>query len=768
MRILQVVHGFPPAASGGTEVYVRNLARALAANGQDDVRVLTRDADPRRPELAVRERCDGAVTVTSINNTFQSCASFEESYANAGIERVAGAFLDRWLPDVVHVQHLTCLSTGIPRQAARRGIPVVLTLNDYWLICHRGQLVDLEGARCAGPFDGGCAGCIEPAALVNEAAVRIGRSVRALPIPGAATAVKTATGVVSAVMPRLSTRPASLGRLRHMQTAVRDVALFLAPSHTLAGKFIEFGVPRERLVRCDQGIVLSPASDRSAGGRNAGTPLRLGFAGGLQPTKGVHVLLDAIDRLPGGSVTLDVFGSAAAYHGDDEYLSSLGSRLGHPAIRRLGPVPHERMASRLTDIDVLVVPSVWIENAPFIIREAFACRVPVIASDLGGMAEMVDHGRNGLLFAPGDAAALAAQLRRLLEEPGLLVSLRSGITRPASIEEDAARLREVYASVQPRSAVVSDVSRTSPRAPGFSRIATPKISAVVLNYRTPQQTCIAVRSLQTSRTPPADIEVVDNGSGDGSVETLQRLLRRVRITPLATNLGFSAGCNAGIRAALDRGADCVLLVNSDVVLAPDALDRLTAAMGRDPETGIAGPVLLSREEPDHVASAGITFSTRTARMRHRGAGARLASLAPGPYHDVDAVSGCVMLVKREVFERVGWLDDAYFFSFEDVEFCLRARRAGFRTVCVPEATAYHEGGRTIGRRSARRVYFATRNHLRLAAETGSRRGRLLRAAFVLGLNAAYVLVSPEAPLAGGIAALVRGAWHHFSGRYGAD
>jgi GT2 family glycosyltransferase len=127
-----------------------------------------------------------------------------------------------------------------------------------------------------------------------------------------------------------------------------------------------------------------------------------------------------------------------------------------------------------------------------------------------------------------------------------------------------------------------------------------------------------------------------------------------------------------------------------------------------------------------------------------------------------------MLIRCEVFHRAGWLDDAYFFSFEDVEFCLRARRAGFHTVCVTDALAYHEGGRTIGRRSARRVYFATRNHLRLAAQTGSRPGRPLRAGIVLGLNAAYVLVSPDAPLAGGIAALVRGAWHHFSGRYGAD
>ena len=760
MRILQVVHGFPPAASAGTEVYVRNLAQALAGNPADEVRVFTREADSRRPCLAARDRIDGAVRITAVNNTFQSCATFEDSYANPAIERLAGVFLDDWQPDVVHVQHLTCLSTGIPRQAARRQIPVVMTLNDYWLICHRGQLVDRTGKRCDGPFDGGCAGCIQPAALVNEAGVRAGRAIRALPVPGAATIVKAATGFVSALLPAASTRAASLSRLRHMQEAVRDIDLFLAPSDTLAAKFIEFGIPHERLVRCNQGIMLPV---RPTPRRRAVTPLRLGFAGGLQPTKGLHLLFDAIDRLPDGVVTLDVFGSAAPHHGDDAYLLSMESRLGHAAIRRIGPVPHDRMATRLAEIDVLVVPSVWIENAPFIIREAFACGVPVLASDLGGMAEMVRHDRNGLLFAPGDADALAAQIRRLLDEPTRLDALRAGIVRPMSIDEDAARLRKIYESL---AASGKQASAVVPVVPAFRPAS--DLFAVVLNYRTPEQTCIAVRSLQTSRTPPAQIEVIDNGSGDGSVATLQRSLRGVRMTDLERNAGFAAGCNAGIRSALERGAGHVLLVNSDVVLAPDAIARLLAITNTDPESGIAGPVLLSRDEPDCIASAGISFSRETGRMRHRNVGARVDSLSTGSRYSVDAVSGCVMLIRRDVFERAGFFDEAYFFSFEDVEFCLRARRVGFRTVCTPDAIAYHEGGRTIGRRSARRVYFATRNHLRLAEAAGSRAGRPLRAGLVLGLNAAYVLVSPEAPLVGGVGAFVRGAWHHFSGRYGAD
>jgi GT2 family glycosyltransferase len=428
------------------------------------------------------------------------------------------------------------------------------------------------------------------------------------------------------------------------------------------------------------------------------------------------------------------------------------------------------MPAVFDDLDVLVVPSIWIENAPFIIREAFAAGVPVVTSDLGGMAEMVREGVDGLLFPAGDAAALGAILRRLADDRPLLDALGARTVRPMSIEADAAWLRGIYArlagskSAQGGATRVNGVEATSVNRVEATSAA--NISAVVLNYRTAEQAWLAVRSLQTSRTPPSEILIVDNASGDGSAETLRGSLEGVRILESPHNVGFSGGCNIGIRAALGGGAGLVLLVNSDAVLAPDAIDHLSVALARNPGLGIAAPVLLSREEPDHVSSAGISFSTRTGRMRHRGTGRRVSALDPGPVHTVDAVSGCVMLIRREVFEQIGFLDEAYFFSFEDIDFCLRAGSAGFQTACVQDAVAYHEGGRTIGRRSARRIYFGTRNHLRLAARAGAPAGLPLRMGIVVGLNAAYVLMSPEAPLARGASALVRGAWHHFTGRYG--
>src|SRR5262245_41420677 len=761
MRILQVVHGFPPAANGGTEVYARDLAIALASSGSDDVAVLTRHADPCARELSLRSTVVGPVCVFSVNNTFRSCESFEASYANPDIERLAGTILDDWRPDVVHIQHLTCLSTGIPRQAVRRRIPVVVTLNDYWLICHRGQLVDRDGRRCSGPEPDGCARCLAPGALATTSAFRAGRWLRATQLPGAGAAVGLVTRAWDAVTPDDRTRSVTLDRLRHMQAAMADVNVFLAPSDTLAAHFSAFGIQPDRLLRCNQGIALSPFDNLH---RSASSRLRLGFVGGLLPTKGCDVLLDAIDRLPSGAVLIDLLGSEGAHHGETAFAESIKPRLGHPAIRRLGVVSHDRIPAVLTDLDVLVVPSIWIENAPFIIREAFASSVPVVASDLGGMAEMVRHNVDGLLFPAGDPQALSVVLRRLLDEPGLVSKLRAGIVRPRSIEEDAAWLRAEYEKLQRgrlNGKVFDSAARSLP-----TRQAT-ALSSVVLNFRTPDQTALAVDSLRNSLTPPAEILIVDNHSGDGSVPMLRDAFPDIRVFESGDNLGFSGGCNLGIRAALDGGARFVLLMNSDAILAPDALECLLAAVEETPSLGIVAPVLLSREEPDHVASAGVFFSERTGRMRHRAAGRRFAAVGSDRIRVIDAVSGCVMLVRREVFEQAGLLDDAYFFSFEDIDFCLRARDAGFQTACVHDARAYHEGGRTIGRRSSRRVYFGTRNHLRLAARVGRRSSRLLRLGLVAGFNAAYVLMSPESPLGGGLAAFIRGMWEHANGRYGA-
>src|SRR5262249_33072806 len=141
MRVLVVVHGFPPKAMGGSEVYAHALATAVRKDQGADVWVLTRHADPGRPEYETTREDRDALHVPPTNNNFRACPSFEDSYRHARVERMAAEFIDEVRPDVAHIHHVTCLSTEIVTELANRRIPIVFTLHDYWLICHRGQLL---------------------------------------------------------------------------------------------------------------------------------------------------------------------------------------------------------------------------------------------------------------------------------------------------------------------------------------------------------------------------------------------------------------------------------------------------------------------------------------------------------------------------------------------------------------------------------------------------------------------------------------------------
>ncbi len=751
MRVLQIVHGFPPASSGGTEVYTLALSRALRAAG-DEVFVLAREADADRPDLVVRDTVLDGFPVRLVNNLFRHCRSFEESYRSPRIRALAASWLDEVRPEVVHVQHLTGLSTEILPELACRGLPTLLTLHDYWLLCHRGQLLDLDLRPCAAPP---CDRCVGPE--VHKGTL----STLAQRLSAASGPLSRRLGRAGAELRQLAASHTSTGaemrrRSEHVRQALGGVDHLVALSRTVEEHFAAFGVPRDRLSRSSPGIDLRRFEGIRRSPRAPHAPLRLGYVGSLMVSKGASVLLDALALLPRGSATLQVYGAFSAYHGDDRYREALGPRLHAEGVVHAGAVPHEELPARLAALDVLVVPSIWLENAPLVIREAFACGLPVVASDLGGMAEAVQHERNGLLFRAGDAEDLARTLRRLVDEPALLPRLGAGVSPPRSIEDDAIATRARYAELV--------------RARRPHRHGGPKpLHAVVLNYRTPSDTLLCVRSLESSSRPPDRIIVIDNGSEDGSEERLRAALPRAEVRSSGLNLGFSAGTNLGIVRALETGAERVLLVNGDALLAPSCLGALEDALEASPALGIVGPVVLRRSRPDLVETLGMSYEPRTGRMRHLGAGATLVGAAPPALRHVAAVSGAVMLVDRRVFDRAGLFDPEYFFSFEDLDLCLRARAMGLETAVVGPARAYHHGSLSIGARSPERIYYAMRNHLRVAERAATGRTPLERQALVtsvLGLNLLHVLLTADAPVGAGIVALARGVGDHARRRYG--
>src|SRR5262249_48923584 len=147
----------------------------------------------------------------------------------------------------------------------------------------------------------------------------------------------------------------------------------------------------------------------------------------------------------------------------------------------------------------------------------------------------------------------------------------------------------------------------------------PRVAAVVLNYRAADDTLLAVRSILASRRPIDDVIVVDNDSGDTARDALAPVASQISYVRAPGNLGYSGGMNLGIRDALRRGADRVLLVNSDVIVPPDCVERLERAIDAA-GAGIAGPLIVARSNPDLVASSGMSYRPSTGRMRHAGFG----------------------------------------------------------------------------------------------------------------------------------------------------
>jgi GT2 family glycosyltransferase len=253
--------------------------------------------------------------------------------------------------------------------------------------------------------------------------------------------------------------------------------------------------------------------------------------------------------------------------------------------------------------------------------------------------------------------------------------------------------------------------------------------------------------------------VVDNGDGADCRAALSTLVDQVALRATGGNLGFSGGCNVGIRAALLAGANAVLLVNSDVIVPPDCVSLLMDAMRRQPRPGIVGPVVRSRVWPDRVLSAGIDYDVATGRMRDR--------REPANDDRVTSVSGCAMLVHASVFDRIGLLPEEYFFSFEDIAFCQLARAAGFDVGLETRATVYHEGSGTMGT-SPKRLYYAARNHLRLGGQTPARSAwhRLGRQYAIAGYNLAHAVTAQGGVLPTRMAAVTRGIVDHLRRRYG--
>jgi hypothetical protein len=237
----------------------------------------------------------------------------------------------------------------------------------------------------------------------------------------------------------------------------------------------------------------------------------------------------------------------------------------------------------------------------------------------------------------------------------------------------------------------------------------PRVTTLILNTNRREDTLACLVSLTASTYKNNEIILLDNGSIDGSVEAVQERFPAVKVHRLKENLGYAGNNNVGIETAMNGGADWLFVLNEDTVVDRDCVARLVAAGESDPTIGIVGPTVYHHDEPNVIQSAGGTIG-RYWESLHLGKNepdlGRI--LEPRP---VDWISGCGIMVRRQVVEDVGAIDERYFYYWEETEWCIRAGRAGWRILHVPTAKLWHKGVQRDYRPPASVTYYATRNRL---------------------------------------------------------
>ena len=241
----------------------------------------------------------------------------------------------------------------------------------------------------------------------------------------------------------------------------------------------------------------------------------------------------------------------------------------------------------------------------------------------------------------------------------------------------------------------------------------PRVSAIVVNWNAREDTRECIESLIKSDYPGLDIILVDNASSDGSVQYLRSLFSGITILENSTNERFARGSNKGMRFALDRGTQYVFLLNNDAVVEDATIGRLVGALEASSSIGFVGPKILYFSKRDVIWSAGGEVNFWTGITRHRG----IREKDNGRYNDsveVGYLTGCALMAKRELVEKIGLLDPSYYIYGEDADWCLRASKAGFKIVYVPDARVWHKVSlSTGGEFSSTKLYQKTKSNLLL-------------------------------------------------------
>lgn len=450
MRIAICTHFYPPHHLGGTEVLTAGLAKHLQMEGHD-VQVVCGEDWERAGSHEVEPSDDvvDGVPVHRLHFNWKKAPDvFGWLYNNPNVEAYVIDYFESFQPDIVHITSCYTLSASIISAANVLGIPIVLTATDFWFLCSRNTLLMSDGSLCSGPDRPmKCTSCM----MANSPVYDWSRKV----MPEWAL-LRTLSYMDD--IPLITNQPWARGalgdwekRVDHTLEMLGLVDRIVTASQFLRDLFIQYGVDPKKISVSPYGIDTSWATGFER--KQSSAHLRVGFIGQMLPMKGPDILLRALSLLhPQLPIEVHLYGDPTKDPDYGQMLTALAAR--DPRVKMAGTFSNRDMGAVLQRLDVLIVPSIWYDF-PLVIPSAFATRTPVIATDLSGMNEFVQHEVNGLLFERNCAEDLATTIQRLVDEPGLLPRLRSGIQPVRTIANMAGELSAMSAKLveAPRSRI---------------------------------------------------------------------------------------------------------------------------------------------------------------------------------------------------------------------------------------------------------------------------------------------------------------------------
>ncbi len=371
--VLLCANAYPPNFIGGAELIAHYQGKAMQALGHS-VSVFAGSDEPTGRRHGVREDVFDGIPVARVRLDPCDCESDFVNFHHAPIEERFVELLDRYRPSVVHFHNIIGLGLGIVGAAHRRGIATVMTLHDHWGFCFRNTLIRPGGAICHDFSE--CASCMP---YIGDGAAR--------------------------------DIPIEL-RNDYVRLQLRQVDRFISPSAYLADAYSQAGFDRARTRVIWNGVDVRRFSQISKVRRNG--RVRFTFLGHLGQHKGVSLIPDAISQLRDRTkVQVQVYGDGPMRGYLEQSARALGLK---DSLELNGKLENSRIHEVLARTDVLLLPSVWPENQPVSITEAMAASIPVIASRIGGIPELVVDGMTGRLVEPGSATDLASAMGSFIED----------------------------------------------------------------------------------------------------------------------------------------------------------------------------------------------------------------------------------------------------------------------------------------------------------------------------------------------------------------